>query len=319
MVHSSRQRLPRSSQNPTNRRRTRVQVSTTRTSALRNRLFNRTPVRRSRDRNPFPAAFPGGLNFQFPSGMDSDVKSESTSMIMSFLKMQFHHTYNLVDRTLVKAYMLRLNVLENLEASMTSRVLQVQRDFNDFKGLAISGPAFASNKQYNIYTYQTVKRSDLNPVNLLNFLMRIGFQESLLNDYEMLLALDESNSQHGAAARQINSLPESVVQTDNLEETCAICLEAPAIGEKIRHLPCLHKFHKECIDPWLSRKTSCPICKCGILDQIFDEVKAKGSQILQSEHLRRLSGASRQPLSIDFSVHVSGLLVAVYSDAFDLL
>ncbi|KAJ6307614.1 hypothetical protein OIU76_017415 [Salix suchowensis] len=85
MVHSSRQRLPRSSQNPTNRRRTRVQVSTTRTSALRNRLFNRTPVRRSRDRNPFPAAFPGGLNFQFPSGMDSDVEP-------IFLKIMKNHS-----------------------------------------------------------------------------------------------------------------------------------------------------------------------------------------------------------------------------------
>ena len=73
MVHSSRQRLPRSSQNPTNRRRTRVPVSTTRASALRNRLFNRTSVRRSRARNPYPAAFPGGLNFQFPSGMDLDM------------------------------------------------------------------------------------------------------------------------------------------------------------------------------------------------------------------------------------------------------
>ncbi|KAJ6326224.1 hypothetical protein OIU78_013347 [Salix suchowensis] len=80
----------------------------------------------------------------------------------------------------------------------------------------------------------------------------------------MLLALDDNNSQHGATANQINSLPESVVQTDNFEETCAVCLEAPTIGEKIRHLPCLHKFHKDCIDPWLSRKTSCPICKLSI-------------------------------------------------------
>ncbi|KAJ6703102.1 hypothetical protein OIU85_029108 [Salix viminalis] len=84
------------------------------------------------------------------------------------------------------------------------------------------------------------------------------------NDYEMLLALDDNNCQHGATANQINSLPESVVQTDNFEETCAVCLEAPTIGEKIRHLPCLHKFHKDCIDPWLSRKTSCPICKLSI-------------------------------------------------------
>ncbi|KAG8372746.1 hypothetical protein BUALT_Bualt12G0098800 [Buddleja alternifolia] len=85
------------------------------------------------------------------------------------------------------------------------------------------------------------------------------------DDYEMLLALDENNDRHGGASvHRINSLPQSTLQSDNFEEACAICLETPTIGDTIRHLPCLHKFHKDCIDPWLRRKTSCPVCKSSI-------------------------------------------------------
>ncbi|CAN6235598.1 unnamed protein product [Urochloa humidicola] len=87
-----------------------------------------------------------------------------------------------------------------------------------------------------------------------------------LNDYDALLALDENNHQHtGASESQINNLPQSVVQSNNtIEEPCAVCLENPSVGDTIRHLPCFHKFHKECIDEWLRRKKLCPICKSGI-------------------------------------------------------
>ncbi|KAJ4955675.1 hypothetical protein NE237_012458 [Protea cynaroides] len=101
-----------------------------------------------------------------------------------------------------------------------------------------------------------------NDMRLDGHLFQRDFNE---NDYEMLLALDENNHQLvGASANQINSLPQSTVQTENLEEACAICLETLSTGDIIRHLPCLHKFHKDCIDPWLRRKTSCPVCKSSI-------------------------------------------------------
>lgn len=84
------------------------------------------------------------------------------------------------------------------------------------------------------------------------------------NDYEMLLALDDGNESRGASQRHIDRLPVSTVQNDVSDETCSICLEMPRAGEAIRHLLCMHKFHKDCIDPWLSRQATCPICKSSI-------------------------------------------------------
>ncbi|KAJ0966580.1 hypothetical protein J5N97_023497 [Dioscorea zingiberensis] len=84
------------------------------------------------------------------------------------------------------------------------------------------------------------------------------------NEYETLLALDNHNQHVGASQSQIDNLPESIVQSGNIEEACVICLETPTTGDTIRHLPCLHKFHKHCIDKWLKRKKSCPVCKSGI-------------------------------------------------------
>ncbi|OLY83772.1 Transmembrane domain- and RING domain-containing protein [Smittium mucronatum] len=43
---------------------------------------------------------------------------------------------------------------------------------------------------------------------------------------------------------------------------CLICFEKINIGDDIRIIPCLHKFHKECLDQWLlERSGSCPNCR----------------------------------------------------------
>ena len=42
--------------------------------------------------------------------------------------------------------------------------------------------------------------------------------------------------------------------------SCSICLCDYEVSEKLRALPCAHKYHAICIDDWLQRSSLCPSC-----------------------------------------------------------
>lgn len=43
---------------------------------------------------------------------------------------------------------------------------------------------------------------------------------------------------------------------------CSICTEDFSVGEDVRVLPCDHKFHPHCVDPWLVNVSgTCPLCR----------------------------------------------------------
>ncbi|XP_051829009.1 E3 ubiquitin-protein ligase ZNRF3 isoform X2 [Antechinus flavipes] len=48
---------------------------------------------------------------------------------------------------------------------------------------------------------------------------------------------------------------------------CAICLEKYIDGEELRVIPCTHRFHKRCVDPWLLQHHTCPHCRHNIIEQ----------------------------------------------------
>ncbi|KAK3809558.1 MAG: hypothetical protein J3Q66DRAFT_72399 [Benniella sp.] len=50
---------------------------------------------------------------------------------------------------------------------------------------------------------------------------------------------------------------------------CSICLTEYLDKDRVRILACRHEYHAECIDIWLtSKSTQCPLCKHDLLQDI---------------------------------------------------
>ncbi|XP_067933277.1 E3 ubiquitin-protein ligase Arkadia-like [Watersipora subatra] len=48
------------------------------------------------------------------------------------------------------------------------------------------------------------------------------------------------------------------------DDKCTICISEYNTGEHVRRLPCLHLFHRDCIDRWLNSNKRCPMCRADI-------------------------------------------------------
>lgn len=62
---------------------------------------------------------------------------------------------------------------------------------------------------------------------------------------------------------------------------CILCLECYQGGDELRHLDCEHVFHVKCIDEWLSRNRTCPLCSHNVgtpLERPSVKVAASSSQ-----------------------------------------
>lgn len=113
---------------------------------------------------------------------------------------------------------------------------------------------------------------------IIIFLFNINFVGGNLNIF--------SSSNPGATKFQINRLPERIIskafieEKRNIEENlikCMICLNEYEDQDCVRTMPCckliiiimiilkssylVHYFHKDCLDVWLLKCKTCPICK----------------------------------------------------------
>lgn len=71
----------------------------------------------------------------------------------------------------------------------------------------------------------------------------------------------------GLLPQEFADLPRHTMQRARADSgsECVICLTSLIEGDHVRSLPgCSHVFHRACIDLWLLRQTSCPLCKTDV-------------------------------------------------------
>ncbi|KAK3084490.1 hypothetical protein FSP39_014309 [Pinctada imbricata] len=90
----------------------------------------------------------------------------------------------------------------------------------------------------------------------------------------------DNESELETSLRQLAYQALSVMKTKKCRDTsgidiCAICLERFYPKQKLRVLPCYHEYHTKCVDPWLVKNRTCPLCKLNIVDAcvVTDEIK----------------------------------------------
>lgn len=103
------------------------------------------------------------------------------------------------------------------------------------------------------------------------------FSPGMLTAYHWQVSIesfshDEINNVHaevastGLSGDSLKKLPCHII-SDETKATqsiccCTICLQDIEVGETARSLPqCHHTFHLTCVDKWLIRHGSCPVCR----------------------------------------------------------
>ena len=80
------------------------------------------------------------------------------------------------------------------------------------------------------------------------------------------------SAEQAAQDNAISAAPQTVPIPNANAPGCAICTEDFETGQDIRILPCTHKYHPECVDPWLLNISgTCPICRVDLRPDEEDE------------------------------------------------
>ncbi|XP_050219590.1 NEP1-interacting protein 2 isoform X2 [Mercurialis annua] len=105
---------------------------------------------------------------------------------------------------------------------------------------------------------------------LMNGKVFMEWVSALETTYREISDIYDTTGSRGLSKNFIQNLPEFTFQSTNIQShefCCSICLQDFRDGDSMRKLPnCGHFFHLDCLDEWLTRNGSCPMCRNSVCD-----------------------------------------------------
>ncbi|ELT93759.1 hypothetical protein CAPTEDRAFT_170762 [Capitella teleta] len=98
-------------------------------------------------------------------------------------------------------------------------------------------------------------------LHLARLLIDGGYASDLDMEFENLFSGEKKAPP--ASKKVVEDLPKIPVSPADVSKNtqCPICRADFELGETMLQMPCNHHFHSSCINPWLERTNSCPVCR----------------------------------------------------------
>lgn len=106
-------------------------------------------------------------------------------------------------------------------------------------------------------------------------------ESSNYTEYEMFVDLS-SFGRPPASIMVMRNLLSVMITHEDFEKNatlCAVCKDEIGVGLMAKQLPCSHRYHGDCILPWLGIRNTCPVCRHELLtdDSEYERRKARGA------------------------------------------
>ena len=159
-----------------------------------------------------------------------------------------------------------------------SNEMQIKIDTHNFPNISISDNSnnMRIGMDFQNSNFQNITLNNQNN-ELSDFSVDSSEEDSFSSGYGSfeegdILSETEENSVPGLKKSDIYKIPTSLFKGKKTTELpmkkkgekytkCSICLLDYIKNDILRNLKCSHNFHKNCIDVWLEKSGSCPVCR----------------------------------------------------------